>query len=125
MGTGWVAGAAGVGGEVAAAWPEAEPGPGGGGGSAGGSGAAGHEAEPGSGVSAGAGAVAGAGGGLVPGGERGSPLGWSLVLYKKPSGQSGSGQRESCWAGHADEPASPAPVDSGWTATSSVSMCLL
>lgn len=123
MGTGWVAGAAGVGGEVAAAWPEAEPGPGGGGGSAGGSGAAGHEAEPGSGVSAGAGA--GAGGGLVPGGERGSPLGWSLVLYKKPSGQSGSGQRESCWAGHADEPASPAPVDSGWTATSSVSMCLL
>lgn len=89
--------------EVANAWAEAEaePGPGGGDGSGGGSDAAGPGAEPGSVEGA------GAGGGLVLG-EKGSPLGWSLVLYK-PSGQWGSGQRESCWAGHADEPASPTP----------------
>lgn len=89
MGTGWVAGAAYGEGVVAAAWADAEPGPGGAGGSAGGSGAAGPGGEDGSGVSA------GPGGGLVPGGGRGSPLGWSLVLYKEPSGQWGSGQRES------------------------------
>lgn len=104
MGTGWVAGPAGDGGVVAAAWAEAEPGPDGGGGSAGGSGAAGHGDEAGSGVSA------GPGGGLVPEGERGSPLGWSLVLHKEPSGQSGSGRRESYWAGHANGPASPTPI---------------
>lgn len=105
MGTGWVTGAAGVGGVVAAAGAEAESDPGGGGGSVGGSGAAaGPEAEPGSGVSA------GAGDGLV--GGKGSPLGWSLVLYKGPSGQGLSDQRESCWGGHADELASPAPKES-------------
>lgn len=118
MGIGWVAGAAGGGGAVAAAWAEAELGPDDGGGFAGESGVAGPGGEPGSGVSA------GPGGGLVPGCERGSPLGWPLVLYKEPSGQSGSGQRESCWAGRADEPASPTPADSGWRATS-VSMHLL
>lgn len=43
-----------------------------------GTGAAGPGDEPGYGVDAGAGGV------LVPGGENGSPLGWSLVLYKNP-----------------------------------------
>lgn len=99
--------AAGVGGAVAAVWTVAEPGPGDGGGSAGGSGAAGPGDGPGD--EPGSGVGAGAGGGLVPWGERGSPLGWSLVLHKKPSGQSGSGQRGRCWAGHVYEPASPTP----------------
>lgn len=99
MGTGWVTGAAGVGGVVAAAGAgaEAESDPGGGGGSVGESGDAGPEVEPGS----------GAGGGPV--GGKGSPQGWSLVLYKEPSGQGLSGQRESCWGGRVDELASPAP----------------
>lgn len=98
-----MAGAGGAGGAVAGACAEAEPGPVGGGGSVEGSGAAEPVAEPGSGVGA------GAGGGFVPGGEKGSPLGWSLALYKEPLCQSCSGQRERCWVGHADEPASPTP----------------
>lgn len=94
-----------VGGAVAAACAVAEPGPGDGVGSAGGSGAAGPVDEPGFGV----GAVDG--GGLVPWSERGSPLGWSLVLCKNPSGQAGSGLRERGWGDHEYEPASPTPVD--------------
>lgn len=114
-----MAGAECAGGVVAAAWAEAEPGPGCGRGFEGGSGAAGPGAEPGSVVDA------GDGDGLVPGGEKGSPLGWSLVLYMQPSGLLGSGQKERCWAGHADAPASPTPVDSGWRMPSSLPIYLL
>lgn len=114
-----MAGAAGEGGVVAAAWAEAEPGFGGGGGSVGESGAAGPGDEAGSGVSA------GLGGGLVLDGERGSPLGWSHALHKEPSGRLGSGQRENYWAGHANEPASPTPIDHGRRVTPSVSVHLL
>lgn len=65
-------------GVVAAAWVRAGPGPEGGSVCGRGTGAAGPGDEPGYGVDAGAGGV------LVPGGENGSPLGWSLVLYKNP-----------------------------------------
>lgn len=114
-----MAGAAGGGEVVAAAWAEAEPGFGGGGGSVAGSGAAGPEDEAGSGVSA------GLGGGLVPDGERGSPLGWSLALCKEPSCRSGSDQRENYWAAHANELASPIPIDRGRRLTPSVLVHLL
>lgn len=89
---------------VAAAGPEAGAGSEDGGGFGGGSGAAG--AEPGCGV------CAGTGGGLVPGHEKSSALGWSLVLCKEASFHSGLGQMGRCLAGHVVEPASPAPVDS-------------
>lgn len=95
-----------AGGAVATAWAEDEPGPEGGCGFEGGSGGA---ADPG--VEPGSGVDAGDGDGLEPGGEKGSPLDWSLALYMQSSGPLGSGQRERCWAGHADAPASPTPAD--------------
>lgn len=65
-------------GVVAAVWVPAGPGPEDGSVSGIGTGVAGPGGVPGYGVGA------GAGDGLVPGGENGSPLGWSLVLYKEP-----------------------------------------
>lgn len=76
-----MAGAAAAGRALPAACAEGAPV--GGGGSAGGSGAVGPVSEPDFGINA------VAGGGLVPAGGKGSPLGWSLALYKNPSGQFG------------------------------------
>lgn len=83
-GTGWAAGIGGAEEARSAAWAaeaEAEPGLEGAGGSAGGSDAAGAGAEPDSGLGGGG----GGGGELVSECGKGSPLGWSLVLYRRAS----------------------------------------